>query len=95
MNDPVPGALEALRFLLSRYYVMILTAREPGEARGWLESHGFRTDSDNGSPGWSTRGVLLVTNRKLPAHIYVDDRGLRFWSWQQALPEIEFLLVGE
>lgn len=34
---------------------------------------------------WNQRGVLLVTNRKLAATVYVDDRGLRFESWEQTL----------
>lgn len=33
---------------------------------------------------WDGRGQLLVTNRKLPAIAYIDDRAIRFTSWQQA-----------
>lgn len=93
-DDPVPGALEALRILLTKYCVFIFTARNPAQVMAWLSVHGFAVDSDNGSPTWNTPGVILVTNRKLPASIYVDDRGLRFWSWQQALPEIDLLVTG-
>lgn len=38
---------------------------------------------------WTVRGVLLVTNRKLPALRYVDDRALRFESWAQTLADID------
>jgi hypothetical protein len=31
---------------------------------------------------WNRRDALLVTNRKLPAHAYVDDRAVRFTSWE-------------
>lgn len=36
-------------------------------------------------------GMLLVTNRKLPAVAYVDDRAVRFESWNQTLAT----LIGE
>lgn len=37
---------------------------------------------------WNVRGELLVTNRKLPAVAYIDDRGIRFTSWTQALADL-------
>lgn len=37
---------------------------------------------------WTRRGLLLVTNRKLPALVYVDDRALRFESWTQTLADV-------
>lgn len=93
-DEPVPGALEALKYLLARYYVFIFTAREVSQVASWLRAHGFQVDDhDNGSPTWEVPDVLLVTNRKLAASIYVDDRGLRFWSWQKAIPEIDFLVA--
>jgi hypothetical protein len=38
---------------------------------------------------WNLRGQLLVTNRKLPAVAYIDDRAVRFESWPQALAEVQ------
>jgi hypothetical protein len=32
--------------------------------------------------------VLLVTDRKLPAIAYVDDRAVRFHDWEQAMADI-------
>lgn len=37
---------------------------------------------------WDVRGQLLVTDRKLPATHYVDDRGVRFHQWDQLLAEL-------
>lgn len=37
---------------------------------------------------WSIRGQLLVTSRKLPAVVYLDDHGVRFTDWAQALDDI-------
>ncbi|MGY6019560.1 hypothetical protein [Streptomyces spinosirectus] len=36
---------------------------------------------------WNPRGQLLVTNRKLAATAYLDDRAVRFTDWEQALAE--------
>lgn len=37
---------------------------------------------------WNERGILLVTSRKLPAQVYIDDRGLHFRNWEQTLLEL-------
>lgn len=37
---------------------------------------------------WDERGQLLVTNRKLPARRYLDDRAVVFTSWEQALTDL-------
>lgn len=37
---------------------------------------------------WNDRGRLLVTNRKLPAVAYLDDRAVRFVDWGQALTDL-------
>lgn len=37
---------------------------------------------------WNQRGRLLVTNRKLPATAYLDDRAVRFETWDQALADL-------
>lgn len=37
---------------------------------------------------WNQRGQLLVTNRKLPATAYLDDRAVRFVDWDQALADL-------
>lgn len=41
---------------------------------------------------WDLRGQLLVTNRKLPAAAYIDDRGIRFETWEQTLGDLEAIL---
>lgn len=37
---------------------------------------------------WNMRGQLLVTNRKLAAVAYLDDRAVRFTDWPQALSDL-------
>lgn len=36
---------------------------------------------------WDAQGQILVTNRKLPAIAYIDDRAVRFLDWDQALAD--------
>lgn len=43
---------------------------------------------------WNGRGQLLVTSRKLPAVAYIDDRGIRFWNWDQALRDLDAFEAG-
>jgi hypothetical protein len=37
---------------------------------------------------WNHQGQLLVTNRKLAATAYLDDRAVRFTDWDQALADL-------
>ena len=40
-------------------------------------------------PGfWDDQTKIFVTNRKLPAVAYIDDRGIRFTNWRQALADL-------
>lgn len=89
-DDPVPGAFAGLRELMAEYAVFVFTTRDPAEVAAWLRGHGFTAYSDECHPGqfWNRQGVILVTNRKLAAVAYIDDRGIRFESWRQALTEL-------
>jgi hypothetical protein len=93
-DDPVPGAFDALRSLMETYAVFIHTTRDPGPVAGWLSERGFDTVVDIDGPAhpprefWNEQGPLLISNRKLPAIAYIDDRGIRFTSWPQALEDL-------
>jgi hypothetical protein len=69
---PVEGSLQAVdAFLRDGFEVLIYTARtDLVEVRRWLKEHGFPK--------------MLVTNEKIPADIYVDDRGYRFFDWSNS-----------
>lgn len=41
---------------------------------------------------WSERGQLLVTNRKLPALAYLDDRAVHFTDWDNALLKLAVVM---
>lgn len=97
-DEPVPGALDGLRALLADYPVLIFTSRNVPQVATWLARHDFAVSTDDGDFShdhpwdgriWDVRGVLLVTNRKLGAQAYIDDRGIRFFTWEQALADVK------
>lgn len=90
-DPPVPGAFDGLRALMASHSVFIFTSRPLAPVAEWLVTRGgFEVVIDNDDREfWNERGRLLVTRRKLPAVVYVDDRGIMFTSWPQALADIE------
>ncbi|MDX3019889.1 hypothetical protein [Streptomyces acidiscabies] len=87
-DPPMPGALDGLRALMEQDAVFIFTTRPAIDVAMWLENHGFSTRFDFDGTFWNDRGVLLVTNRKLAATAYLDDRAVRFINWEQALTDL-------
>lgn len=85
-DPPIPGSLVGLWAVTQLAPAFIHTSREPEQVGPWLEARGFNvTIDDRDLTFWTVRDQLLVTNRKLPARWYVDDRGLPFTSWPQTL----------
>jgi len=90
-DDPVPGAKEALE-ALSEYYEVVIYSCKANPDRphikgrsgteiiwDWLEKEGM------------SRYVSRVCFKKPNAICYVDDKGIRFNNWEQALQEISEL----
>lgn len=70
-DPPVEGAIEWLNSTVTKLDVVILTTRGDQEGgaeavMAYLREHGY------------TGPDLLVTSRKIPALLYVDDRAYRF-----------------
>lgn len=94
-GDWKPGAVAALSQLTQQYAVFIHTTRNPKQVARWIErTSGYafecttrlpRTWWGRRKPFWNTQGLLLVTDRKLPAIAYIDDRAIRFEDWWQSL----------
>ncbi|MFJ8444019.1 hypothetical protein [Kitasatospora griseola] len=90
-GEPIPGALEALRALLELRAVFVVTARSRehhANIAAWLVGHGFDAEVDDAPDRsyWTTRGRILVTNKKLGAACYIDDRAIEFGGdWTAAL----------
>jgi hypothetical protein len=88
-DEPMPGAIEGLKALQETYAVFVLTSRDPGRVAAWLIDRNVISvwytdtpDAENQHPDfWNDQEMVLVTNRKLPAVAYIDDRAIRFTDW--------------
>lgn len=96
-DKPINGSHEALFQLKHKFWVYIFTTRAVQDVVNWMNSKfwgngemGFRTIAmPEGTRFWHGSDVA-VSNRKLPAMYYVDDRGIRFdGSWKLTLEQIE------
>ena len=104
-NAPCEGAFDALYWIMEELHgaVYILCARsdKPGHPGGiqavapWFRSNGFKYPvyCDLDYKGfWNRTDAVLVTNRKLPAKFYIDDRGIRHTDWVSTREKIEAIL---
>lgn len=94
-DPPLEGSGDALRELMKDYAVFIHTTRDADTVAKWI-SRQFYIDTVTYPDGylpefWNRRDAILVTNRKLPAIAYIDDRAIRFRFWDQALEELAFI----
>lgn len=95
-DKPVSGAKISLGALMERYAVYIHTSRDPQTVAEWIYYEmGIPTQVSMKVPPdseplefWNEQGILLVTNRKLPAIAYIDDRAIFFENWGQALSDL-------
>lgn len=95
-DPPTPGAGEALATLMDRYAVYVHTTRPPIDVEAWFEYHmpyvAVRADPMDDGEFWNTRGVLLITDRKLPAIAYIDDRAVHHTGdWTATLDAVAAL----
>jgi hypothetical protein len=91
---PMAGAIDGLKRLQERYAVFVFTSREIEQVVPWLEGWGLDVAAD-GPPWpafWNSQDQILVTNRKLPAVAYVDDRGVRFVGWRDIETQLAALI---
>jgi hypothetical protein len=66
-HPPRPGARDFLQLLNERgYRVVVFTVRWAPHVEAWLAEHGL------------AEFVSAVTDKKPPAHVYVDDRAICF-----------------
>lgn len=98
---PVTGAFEAIKSLIDAgHSVFILSTRRPAQIIEWLNRIHYDeaqfTHSGIKVPFkyrrvrfwekfWNKKGVVGVTNRKLPAVAYIDDRAVPFYGDFDAL----------
>lgn len=64
LGEPLTGSHDFIRELRKKYKVVILTSRPKEQVIDWLNNNGFPS--------------MKVTNRKVPAVAYIDDRAIQF-----------------
>jgi hypothetical protein len=81
-DEPMEGAVGACKLLIERgYNLVVFTVRKNTRAvEEWLRKNGFPE--------------MKVTNQKPKAVAYIDDRGIRFQSWGQAMIALSVLEKG-
>lgn len=84
-GKPIEGSREAVESLLDAGWTVFIHSTRAADSDGlgamldWFREHEFPLSR------------MMVTAIKPKAEVYVDDRGLRFESWEQALEAIEAL----
>jgi len=88
-GEPMPGAIDAIRDLATRYRVVIFTAKaKPNRplvngktgtqlVEEWLIKHGIRNC------------VADITSEKPRAFLYIDDNAYRFTNWADTFVFLE------
>lgn len=89
-DDPSYKALESIKELQKRgIAVFVFTSRDVAEVAEWLAERDIATVVDDGfAKFWNDPNCVLVTNRKLPAVAYIDDRAIRWTTWHNAMLEL-------
>lgn len=71
-DEPMEGAVYTMTNLINQgYKLIVFTAREESEfpaVKKWLDKYGFPE--------------MTISNRKVKALAYIDDRAIRFTSWK-------------
>lgn len=87
---------------LMHHYPLAFVVEQPAD--GLVNRIGFGRDANGQavaevvksqeclSEFWNEREHVLVTNRKLPAVAYVDDRAVKFFNWRQTMHELDNVL---
>ena len=61
--------------------VFILSTREPEQIKEWWDKQGFTmpcTIIPDDFKFWNNTKVVGITNKKLPAQVYIDDRAYKY-----------------
>jgi len=102
-DEPFEGVFETIMQLMREHTVFVFTARSPRQIKKWLKEHCYYEHDMPCDPYiygfsvkiipfwkkfWNKPNCLGITRKKLPAMIYIDDRALKFESWEQIKKEL-------
>lgn len=101
-DPPAPEALDVVRQLMIIRPVAVMTARPIEPIGDWFDTHApdipYVLDQNMFFDHWGDRSTVLITNRKIVAAHYVDDRALRFahiggedYWWDTLIPALAHL----
>lgn len=81
-DEPNPKAIDLIKLLIAMSVpVFILSTRSPKQIAKWWNEHDFGVECElipDDVFFWKDTTMIGVTNRKLPAQVYVDDRGYKY-----------------
>jgi hypothetical protein len=85
-DDPTDGAFDAIRdFMAERRPVVVFTARATWAVAEWFAVHApdlrLHVDHLCTIEFWEHTDSVLITNRKVVAKHYIDDRAIRHVDW--------------
>lgn len=86
-NEDIINIMYSL--MTSGYSVAIVSTRNPIQISEWWNNHQFpmkATPVINDTKFWSNTEYIGVFNKKIPALVYIDDRGYR---WNGKLSELK------
>ena len=73
-DGPMPGVKEALRQLKEAGWNLVIhSTRDSDKIFEWLDFYGL------------TDFISDITNTKIPAKLYIDDRGYHFKNWYDTI----------
>ena len=76
-DDPMPGVEEALqKFKSAGKRLVVMSSRPAAVIDDWLKEHSLDQYFDT------------ISNFKIPANIYIDDRGYKFINWEHTVNDI-------
>tara|TARA_Y100000034_G_scaffold125117_1_gene174247 strand:- start:268 stop:609 length:342 start_codon:yes stop_codon:yes gene_type:complete len=76
-DPPSEGTSRAIRRLYNQgYRLVIFTSRSVDVVRPWLLKYGLLKYFDD------------ITNTKIPAKVYIDDRGYKFENWEKTIEDL-------
>lgn len=90
-DEPVPGTFDALMALRQMYHIYIHTTRNILDVRDWMNWHfpdlaTVLIEERQKEPFFQPRGNEIgISNLKLAAAVYIDDRAFMFTGWDSVL----------
>lgn len=76
LGEPLSGSQGFIKELRKKYIVVILTSRPKERVINWLRDNGFPS--------------MRVTNHKVPAVAYIDDRAIQFnGSYKKVISQLK------